>query len=447
MKLRFFITGLLLSILLTTKVWAGNKLQDVRVWPSPEKYRIVFDLTKPADFSYFSLTNPHRLVIDFKSSKLTAKLAKLKFSGNLVKKIRTSKAPKKGMLRIVIELKESLKPQIFSLTPTGPYGDRLVVDFNKNKNRNGINNKQRVNTVVKTTNKPSSLNRDIVIAIDAGHGGEDPGSIGASGRYEKSITLGIAKLLAQKINNTRGLKAIMTRSGDYYVGLNRRSEIARKAKTDLLISIHADAFTSSRPQGAAVLVLSMRRADSEIGRILENNESYSELLGGVGEIIESNENEKYFARALIDMQMDNSMEESFEIGNAILSRLKRVTHLHRDKVILASLAVLKSPDFPSIMVETGFVSNPKDERRLYNKQHRIKLANAMFNSINDYFKKNPPNGSLYAKLRSKTHKVSSGESLSLLAQRYRISVASLKKYNALRSDTLRIGQVLAIPQS
>jgi len=437
-KLKFLITGLLLTLVLTAKAWAVNKLQDVRVWPSPDKYRVVFDLTKQADFSYFSLTKPHRLVIDFKAAKLTAKLAKLKFSGGLVKKIRTSKAPKKGMLRLVIELKKPLEPQIFSLPPTGPYGDRLVVDFAKNKVKT---TSKLTSPVVQASSNKLPSNRDIVIAIDAGHGGEDPGSIGTSGRYEKHITLGIAKLLAKKINNTRGLKAVMTRRGDYYVGLNRRSEIARKAKTDLLISIHADAFTSSKPRGASVLVLSMARANSEIGRFLENNERYSELLGGVGEIIESSESDKYLARTIIDMRMDNAMEESYEIGNGILSRLKRVTHVHRDKLILASLAVLKSPDFPSLMVETGFVSNPQDERRLYNEQHRIKLANAMFGSINDYFKKNPPKGSLYANLRSKTHKVSQGESLSLLAQRYRITVSSLKKHNALRSDNLRIGQV------
>jgi N-acetylmuramoyl-L-alanine amidase len=443
-KLKFIITGLLLALVMTTEAWAVNKLQDVRIWPSPDKYRVVFDLTKQPDFSYFSLNKPNRLVIDFKGTKLTAKLAKLKISGNLVKKIRTSKSPQKGMLRLVIELKKPLEPQIFSLPPTGPYGDRLVVDFVKKKPKS---KSRPTSDVVKSTQSKKSRNRDIVIAIDAGHGGEDPGSIGASGRYEKHINLGIAKLLAKKINSTPGLKAVMTRRGDYYVGLNRRSEIARKAKTDLLVSIHADAFTSSRPRGASVLVLSMARANTEIGRLLENNERYSELLGGVGEIIESSENEKYFARMLIDMSMDNSMEESYEIGNGILSRLKKVTPIHRDELILASLAVLKSPDFPSLMVETGFVSNPTDERRLYNKKHRVELANAIFGSINDYFKKNPPSGSMYANRRSKSHKVSRGESLSVVAQRYRISVASLKKHNALRSNTLRIGQVLAIPQS
>ena len=442
-KFKFLGLGLLLFLAFSASAFKVNQLQDVRVWPSPDKYRVVFDLTQQPDFSYFSLSKPDRLVIDFQSSKLSSDLSKLVITGDLVKKIRTSSAPNKGTLRIVIELKKPISPRIFSLPTTGPYGDRLVVDFVKQS----IDTSAKPITVVKNNNKRSQQKRDIIIAIDAGHGGEDPGSIGASGRYEKHITLAIAKLLAKKINATTGMKAILTRTGDYYVGLNRRSELARKAKTDLLISIHADAFTSPRPQGASVLVLSMRRANTEIGRFLEEKERYSELLGGVGEIIDSSENEKYLARTLIDMSMDNSMEESYEIGNGILSRLKQVTHLHRDELILASLGVLKSPDFPSLMVETGFVSNPKDERLLYNKSHRKKLANAMFGAINSYFKKNPPPGSLYANIRQRTHKVTSGESLSLLAHRYSISISALKTHNALRSNNLRIGQVLKIPQS
>ena len=443
-KLKYLV--LLFLFLVTTVSLAApmNKLQDVRVWPSPDKYRVVFDLTQEPKFSYFSLQHSDRLVIDFERSKLATSLSKLKFSGRLVKKIRTSKAPKKGMMRIVIELTQAIEPRIFSLPPTGPYGDRLVIDFVK---KSSISASQKIKKTVKTSADKKSQNRDIVIAIDAGHGGEDPGSIGASGRYEKHITLGIAKLLAKKINNTPGLKAVLTRKSDYYVGLNRRSEIARKAKTDLLVSIHADAFTSPKPSGASVLVLSMKRANTEIGRFLEKQERYSELLGGVGEIIDSSENEKYLARTLIDMSMGNSMEESYEIGDDILARLKQVTNVHNDKLILASLAVLKSPDFPSLMVETGFVSNPQDERKLYNTAHRKKLATAIYLAINQYFKKNPPSGSLYANQRSLIHKVKRGESLSVVAQRYHISITALKKHNALRSNNLRIGQVLKIPLS
>lgn len=429
---------------MTSSVFAANKLQDVRVWPSPDKFRVVFDLTEKPQFSHFNLTKGDRLVIDFKKTSLTANLKKLIIKSDLVTRIRTSRAPQKGMLRLVIDLKKGIKPRIFSLPPTGPYGDRLVVDLPKHAS---ITAKKKPPTVLKTSKDKAAQKRDIVIAIDAGHGGEDPGSIGASGRYEKTVTLAISKMLAKKLNDTKGLKAILTRNGDYYVGLNKRSSIARKASSDLLLSIHADAFTSRQPHGASILVLSNKRADTEIGRVLENNERHSELLGGVGEIIESNENSKYLARTLIDMSMENAKVESYNIASDILARLDRVTYLHKKKPVLASLAVLKSPDFPSLLVETGFISNVKEEKKLFDKRHRTKMVNAIYQAVNSYFKDKAPEGTYFANYRPKVHKVVRGDSLSVLAKRYNTSVSKLKKNNAMRSSMLRIGQVLKIPQS
>jgi len=425
---------------------AANSLQDIRVWPSPDKFRLVFDLKEKPKFSHFSLRNHDRLVIDFESTKMATDLSSIIIKSDIATKLRISKAPKKGMLRLVIDLKRATSPRIFPLPPTGPYGNRLVVDLPKHQAPVSITRTNKPSKPLKSTATLKHLNRDIVIAIDAGHGGEDPGSIGASGRYEKRITLAIAKMLAQKINSTTGLKAVLTRKSDYYVGLNRRSEIARKAKSDLLLSIHADAFTSAGPNGASVLVQSTRRANTEIGRILENHEKHSDLLGGVGEIIDSTENEKYLARTIIDMSMDKRMDESFSIAKDILQSMQKVTKLHSKQPILASLAVLKSADFPSLVVETGFVSNPREEKMLYDKKHRIRLVNAIYRAIDGYFKKNAPDGSLYANYRPKTHKVISGDSLSMLAQRYNISVNTLKKHNAMRSNQLLIGQVLKIPQ-
>lgn len=441
-----------LLILLVTFIFGGlnaawaNTLQDIRVWPSPDKFRLVFDLKEQPKFSYFSLTNGDRLVIDFKDTKLTANLKSIVIKSDIAKTLRLSKAPKKGTLRLVVDLKRATTPRIFPLPPTGPYGNRLVVDLPKHQVPIVQSKPKSSNRPTKSADTLRHLNRDIVIAIDAGHGGEDPGSIGASGRYEKGITLDISKMLAKKINATKGLKAVLTRGGDYYVGINRRSEIARKAKSDLLLSIHADAFTSSKPNGASVLVLSKKRANTEIGRILEDHEKHSNLLGGVGKIIDSTENEKYLARTIIDMSMDKRMDESFTIARGILRKLARVTKLHNKEPILASLGVLKSADFPSLLVETGFVSNPQDEKRLYTKSHRIKLVNAIYSAVDNYFKNNAPDGTLYANYRPKTHQVVSGDSLSMLAKRYNTSVGSLKKYNAMRSNRLLIGQVLKIPQ-
>lgn len=435
---------LLLSLAFVGEVLAANKLQDVRVWPSPDKFRVVFDLTEKPSFTHFNLTNGHRLVIDFKNTKLTANLKKLTIKSDLVTKIRSSKAPKKGMSRIVIDLKKGIKPLIFSLPPTGPYGDRLVVDLPKHAKK--VVRKAPKKTVVKTAQDKAKQKRDIIIAIDAGHGGEDPGSIGASGRYEKTATLAIAKMLAARLNKVKGIKAVMTRTSDYYVGINKRSSIARKASSDLLLSIHADAFTSKQPHGASILVLSNRRANTEIGRVLENNERHSELLGGVGEIIESNENGKYLARTLIDMSMENAKVESYNIATDILKRLGKITYLHKKKPVLASLGVLKSPDFPSLLIETGFISNPAEEKKLFNKAHRIKMVDAIYQAVTKYFREKAPEGTYFSNYRPKTHKVVRGDSLSVLARRYKTSISAIKKANKMKSNGLRIGQTLKIPQ-
>ncbi|MCG7530531.1 N-acetylmuramoyl-L-alanine amidase [Psychrobium sp. MM17-31] len=441
MRIALFLIALCFSLTAA----AANKLQDVRVWPSPDKFRVVFDLSEKPQFTHFNLTNGHRLVIDFKSTSLKTDLKKLKIKSDLVTRIRTSRPPKKGMLRLVIDLKRGIKPRIFSLPPTGPYGDRLVVDLPKKVVAKTP--AKKTTTVVKTSSDKSKQTRDIVIAIDAGHGGEDPGSIGASGRYEKTVTLAISKMLAKRLNDTKGVKAVLTRTGDYYVGLNKRSAIARKASSDLLLSIHADAFTSRKPNGASVLVLSNKRADTEVGRVLEDNERHSELLGGVGEIIESNENSKYLARTLIDMSMEHAKVESYSIASDILHNFSPVTRLHQRKPVLASLAVLKSPDFPSLLIETGFISNVKDEKNLFSTSHRKKLVNAIYNAVIDYFKEKAPEGTYFANYRPKKHTVVRGDSLSMLAKRYKTSVAKIKKHNGMRSNVLRIGQVLKIPQS
>jgi len=434
----------LLFLILSSNVLAANKLQDVRVWPSPDKFRVVFDLTEKPNFSHFNLTKGDRLVIDFSNTVLSANLKALNIKSDLVKRIRTSSPPNKGSLRLVIDLKKAIEPKIFSLPPTGPYGDRLVVDL-PIASVSAI--KKAPSVVVKTTQDRAKQKRDIVIAIDAGHGGEDPGSIGASGRYEKTVTLAISKMLAKRLNDTKGLRAVMTRKGDYYVGLNKRSSIARKASSDLLLSIHADAFTSRQPHGASILVLSNKRADSEVGRVLENNERHSELLGGVGEIIESNENSKYLARTLIDMSMENAKVESYNIASDILVKLNKVTHLHKKKPVLASLAVLKSPDFPSLLVETGFISNVKEEKKLFDTRHRQKMVDAIYQAVTKYFREKAPEGTYFANYRPSIHKVVSGDSLSKLAKRYNTSIAKLKKENGMKSSVLHIGKKLKIPQS
>ena len=402
----FFIKIVFITFLLSVSasIQAANKINSVRVWPSPESTRVVLDMKEKPDYSYFMLKNPLRLVVDIKSTPgKTTKFPTIDKKHQLVKKIRYSTPKKKSDTRLVFELTAAVKPVIFSLAPTGPYSDRLVFDLYGKE-------KPKAQTTVKS--RDITGDRDIVIAVVAGHGGEDPGSIGPSGTYEKTITLQIAKRLAAKFNNEKGMKAVLPRTGDYYVKLNTRTERARTKKADFLISIHADAFTSPQPRGGSVWVLSLRRANSEIGKWIENTEKHSELLGGAAGVLKNTQQEKYLAQALLDMSMDHSMKTGFEVAEDVVAEMKKVTKMHKMVPQAASLAVLKSPDIPSILVETGFISNPHEERLLKTREHQEKLANAIFKSVRSYFKNNPPDDSYYAKVKSnqpRYHKVRSGE--------------------------------------
>jgi N-acetylmuramoyl-L-alanine amidase len=252
------------------------------------------------------------------------------------------------------------------------------------------------------------------------------------------------------IDAERGMISRMVRSGDYFVKLNTRTNRAREKKADFFVSIHADAFTSPGPNGASVWVLSLRRANSEIGKWIEDKEKHSELLGGAADVMKDAANEKYLAQALLDMSMDHSMKTGLNVAEEVVKELRKVAKLHKKDPQHASLAVLKSPDIPSILVETGFISNPREEKLLKSANHQERLAKAMFTSIKNYYLKNPPDDSLFAKLKSQyptKHKVRPGESLSMLASRYGISISKIKKVNKLNSNTLFIGQELDIPQS
>ncbi|NTS77470.1 N-acetylmuramoyl-L-alanine amidase [Catenovulum sp. SM1970] len=438
MKKSIFSSVFIVCLLLISFIAeAANQINSVRTWPSPDKTRVVFELQNKPNYTHFFLTSPNRLVIDIADTGKKFNLSEVKVKGDWIKKIRYSKPKKKGWRRIVLDLSHPLAAKVFSLPPTEPYGDRLVIDLiSKN-----------LKPATRRTVEPTG-ERGIIVAIDAGHGGEDPGAIGPSGLYEKKVAFQVAKRLASLVNKQKGMQAFMVRTGDYYVGLNERTEKARKAKADILISVHADAFTSPKPRGASVWMLSMRRANTEIGRWLEKREKHSDLLGGAAEVINNTQNEKYLAKVLLDMSMEHSIATSFEVSQNVVNELKKVTKLHQKRPQSASFAVLKSPDIPSILVETGFISNPKEERLLSQKEHQTKLATAVFKGVNQYFIANPPDGTLYAKLYSRSeHIVRSGESLSVLAQRYQVSVSALKKANNLRKDTLFIGQKLTIPQT
>ncbi|ABM04928.1 N-acetylmuramoyl-L-alanine amidase [Psychromonas ingrahamii 37] len=440
---RFFMRLVFLSVLLIQGMLTvamatavpTNQLNEVRTWPSPDNTRVVLEFLHKPSYKTHYLKYPDRLVIDLQSTSTDVNLTKIKHKGPLVNNLRESASISKSSYRIVVDLNKASQAKMFVLPKAKPYGHRLVIDLPHNQ----------LSTIIVTKPKQPAQGRNIIIAIDAGHGGDDPG---ASGRYshEKKITLQIAKRLLKKINQQVGMSAFLIREGDYFVGLHQRTAIARKGEADFLVSIHADGFTSARPRGASVLVLSKRRATTEQGRWMENNEAHSELIGGAGKMMQGSSNRPYLQKMVLDMSMGNSMAVGFKVGYRVVNELKKVTPLHQAAPVHASLAVLKSPDIPSILVEAGFITNRTEEKLLNQASHQNKITNAVFNGIYKHFIQSPPQNTLFAqKKRVIKHTVRSGESLSILSERYSVSLSHLKAYNHLGSNSLLVDQVLNIP--
>jgi N-acetylmuramoyl-L-alanine amidase len=287
---------------------------------------------------------------------------------------------------------------------------------------------------------PEARPRDIVIAIDAGHGGEDPGARGYSGVYEKDIVLAIARRLQDKIDREPGMKAVMTRDGDYYLSLRKRTLKARNSRADLFVSIHADAFRDRSVRGTSLYVLSQNGATNEAARWLAEKENASDLIGGVS----LDDKDNLLASVLLDLSQTATLQASFEAGESVLRNMSPVAYMHKHKVQQAGFVVLKSPDIPSILVETAFISNPQDEKRLRSPDYQSTVASAIFSGIKDYFSKHPPAGTQIA--ANRRHTISPGDTLSALAVQYRVSVERLRAANRLKSDQVRVGQVLTIPR-
>lgn len=434
--------------LVSTSLWA-NTLESLRVWPSPDETRVVIDLKSEAEFSYFSLSSPQRLVVDLKDTQLKTKLPLAVKGSPVLKKVRQSSPPNSGTYRLVFELTKKAPVKLFKLAPTpgGQYGHRLVVDFSHSGSKATVATPSSSKTQVSRDASQLLGTADIVVALDAGHGGEDPGSIGPTRKYEKHATLAISKKIAAQINAIPGMKAVMTRRGDYFVNLNKRSDIARKNKAHLLVSVHADAFHSPKPRGGSVFVLNTRRANTEIARWVENHEEQSQLLGGAGEVLAKNNNDKNVSQTLLDLQFSHSQKEGYKVATKILREMSQAgVRLHKKDPVNASLAVLKSPDIPSVLVETGFISNPTEERLLFQRSHQDKLARSLAKAIVKYFEENPPEGTLFANRgKSIKHKVSRGESLSVIAKKYGSSTKAIMQANKLKNSGLAVGQMLTIP--
>lgn len=421
-------------------LWAEQKINNVRVWKAPDSMRVVFDLSGPIEHSLFMLENPNRLVVDFKDTARTKSLFNIDLKAGAINNVRSAKRNGND-LRVVLDLKQAAQTKSFLLKPNEQYGHRLVVDLELSSGAES----QPVKTVETEGN-----GRDIVIAIDAGHGGEDPGATGSRGTLEKDVVLAIAQELQTILAAEKGFKPVLVRSGDYFLKLKTRRDIAReKFKADLFVSIHADAFTDKRARGASVFALSRKGATSTLARVLAETENQSDAIGGVT----LEDKDDVLASVIADLAMEGSMEHSLKVGKIVLSEMGHVAKLHKRQIEQAGFAVLKSPDIPSILVETGFISNPDEETKLSSKAYRAQMARAIRQGITRYFEQHPPPGTSLALRQHRDlvfhqHKISNGETLSEIAQKYQVSLGQIRQVNELKDrDVIRVGQVLRIPRT
>lgn len=405
------------------------EVNGVRLWVAPDNTRVVFDLTRPVDYHLFTLQDPNRIVIDLKNSAWSDKARRQLNAKGYIRRLRS--ANKEQALRLVLDADREVKPKSFLLKPNKHYGHRLVVDLYEKSLGPA--------KAVKTAKPGNQGYRDIVVAIDAGHGGEDPGAIGGKGTQEKHITLQVAHKLAAEINRQQGMKAVLVRDGDYYLKLRQRIQKAREHRADLFISLHADAFHSPNVKGSSVYILSERGASSEAAKWLAKRENLSdELMGGVT----LDDKDDVLASVLLDLSQTATIEASADIAQSTLKELKTVGKAHKRHVERAGFAVLKSPDIPSVLIELAFISNPKEEKNLNSRNHQNKMAKAITRGIKRYFERRPPDNTLFA---GKTHIIKRGDTLSALAQKYQTTSRRLMALNDLKSDSLRVGQVIRIP--
>ena len=404
----------------------GAKILGVRIWPSEDYTRITLESDTPLPITQQILTNPDRLVVDVQGLELNPTLkdlvAKVKPNDPYVSQIRVGQF-QPGIVRLVFDLKEPIKPQLFTLEPVGEYNFRMVFDLyptappdplmelvksSAKKESALAKSNEEVDLIaqfatkkekdapktpvaqaipeIKDTPAPAKYKRLITIAIDPGHGGEDPGAIGALGSKEKNVVLSIAKRLKEKIEGEAYMRPYLTRDGDYFVPLHVRVQKARRVEADLFISIHADAFIEPRAKGASVFALSQMGASSSMARWMANKENASDLIGGIN----IKTQDRQVANLLLDMSTTAQIKDSMQVANSVLKQIGGFAALHKGKVEQASFAVLKAPDIPSILVETAFISNPQEEARLNDDGYQDRIAEAILRGIKEYFSKNPP---------------------------------------------------------
>lgn len=431
---RFLVSCVL--ILLCSAAQAATTVENIRVWSENGKTRVVLDLSQPAAHSIFTLRGPDRLVVDLKSSRLSESLKSMPEGAGSVRAIRSA-VRANGQLRVVLDLNEAVRSRSFRAGPNNKYGDRLVIDLQRSGSLHAV----------KTASQSYQPGRDVVVAIDPGHGGHDPGAVGRGKTREKDVALQISRTLAARINAEPGMKAVLVRSGDYYVDHRERMAIARRNKADLFISVHADAVDDRRANGASVYALSLKGASDEAARQLAERENASVRIGGVS----LEDKDEVLASVLLDLSQSAALSASLDVGSKVIRELAGIGKVHRRTVQQAGFLVLKSPDMPSILVETAFISNPSEEKRLRDKGHQGRLADAILAGVRTYFYTNPPPDTRIAMEMRKVpvkqvrHVIARGDTLSEIAERYNVSAAAIRAANKLPNDRIRVGQTLSIP--
>ena len=417
------------------------EILDVRLWRAPDHTRVVFDLSDSISYTTLELDNPRRLVIDMVDARLINALTNLPLNNTPIARVRSG-VRKGNDLRIVFDLEAKVRPKSFPLEPNERTGHRLVLDlFDDDIDNIKDSEIPAVKSVDQLANR-----RDIVVAIDAGHGGEDPGALGPKKLYEKKVVLAIAQKLKARLDETPGLQPVMIRDGDYYVSLRGRRDLARKSQADLFVSIHADAFRQASANGASVYALSTKGASSTAAQYLADRENSADLVGGV----RLSDKDDMLAGVLTDLSMTATLDTSLSLGARVLAEIGGFAKLHKRKVEQAGFAVLKSPDIPSILVETGFISNPTEANRLNSSSYQDKMARAIHSGILTWFESHPPAGTLLAWQKGnqsdgRVYVIARGDTLSEIAVRHQVTLDSLKAKNGLSGSTISIGQVLQIP--
>jgi N-acetylmuramoyl-L-alanine amidase len=436
MRLKIVAAFILTATVLAGQAFAAD-IESARIWRAPDNTRLVLDISDSFDYSVFSLDKPNRLVIDIKGTKLKANLDTLEIAPTPISKIRS--AVRNGSnLRVVLELKTKVRVNSFTLKANEQYGDRLVVDLF-----------DTVEVAAKPAKKVlPQTNRKIVISIDAGHGGEDPGAIGPKRIYEKVVVLQIAQRLEKLFDQNPDFSGELVRTGDYYLVHRKRTTIARNNRADFFLSIHADAFTNPQANGASVYALSTKGATSEAARYLARKENRADLIGGAEGSLNLDNKDAVLREVLLDLSMTATLSSSLDAGKYVLKNMGGVARLHKKRVEQAGFLVLKSPDIPSLLIETGFISNPKEAKLLSSGAYQQKMAAAIYNGLVSYYMDNTPEGTSLAANKGKrvrSYTIARGDTLSEIAQRYNTSVTNILSYNKMGSSTIKVGQKIIIP--